>query len=654
MSGRFHSSRTGHDLRLWPVLLLLLAVVVAPTACLLWFMSRAIENERLAVRQTLEQAYRRDLVGVQTQLQNYWQQQSVALEEMASADPPASGFARVVRSELADAVILYDDRGEVTYPNVPSRQPGLDRDLPAEWDQAVRLEYAEHDPLSAAVAYEQIAQSVEDPEVAARALQAQARCLVQSGQTDAAIDLIATSLNQPQYQTAVDPQGRLIVPNAQLMALQRIADPEQAVFRQIAGDLKQRLGDYSDAELTAAQRRFLLHELSILLPGQTTSTMLRAEDMAASFVAAHPSPRRDVGLHASQLPDVWQLASADRRAVALFRTQTVITHGSRLLAEADLPPEVVVRLLPPNEAPVPADLLFSLPAGKSQPGWQLTLSLTNGDSADLTAKGRIAVYLWTGLLVIVGMGILAGWIAQVFRRQVHVARLKNDLVATVSHELKTPLASIRLLVDTLLDLDTPDPVREREYLQMISKENSRLSRLIDNFLTFSRMERNKHAFEFAPTSPQSVVESAVQAMGERLESPACDFRLDLSRDLPMIHADPDALTTALINLLDNAWKYTPEQKQIALKVTENGRFVDFAVSDNGIGISRAALKKVFQRFYQVDRRLSRTTGGCGLGLSIVKYIAEGHGGMIQVHSRPGTGSTFVLRVPTDAGVRQDA
>jgi signal transduction histidine kinase len=189
---------------------------------------------------------------------------------------------------------------------------------------------------------------------------------------------------------------------------------------------------------------------------------------------------------------------------------------------------------------------------------------------------------------------------------------------------------------------------------MISKENSRLSRLIDNFLTFSRMERNRHAFAFTATPPQAIVQAAVQAMGERLEPSACDFRVDLSPDLPKIQADPDTLTTALINLLDNAWKYTPDQKQIVLQVKADGGFVDFAVTDNGIGMSRAAVKKIFQRFYQVDRRLSRSTGGCGLGLSIVKYIAEGHGGTIQVSSRPGNGSTFVLRVPTDAGARQDA
>jgi signal transduction histidine kinase len=177
--------------------------------------------------------------------------------------------------------------------------------------------------------------------------------------------------------------------------------------------------------------------------------------------------------------------------------------------------------------------------------------------------------------------------------------------------------------------------------------------LIDNFLTFSRMERNKHAFEFTETSPQAIVQAAVQAMGERLEPPACEFRLELSPDLPKIHADPDTLTTALINLLDNAWKYTPDRKQITLKVTANNGLVDFAVTDNGVGISRTATKKIFQRFYQVDRRLSRSTGGCGLGLSIVKYIADGHEGTIQVDSRPGSGSTFVLRVPTDARARQD-
>ncbi len=121
------------------------------------------------------------------------------------------------------------------------------------------------------------------------------------------------------------------------------------------------------------------------------------------------------------------------------------------------------------------------------PNWQLALTWPEGSPAEAAANQRITIYLWTGILVIAAISVLAVLMAQVFRIQMRSARLKNDLLATVSHELKTPLSSIRLLVDTLLDDQSPDSHKTREYLHLIAKENLRLSRLIDNFLAFSRM-----------------------------------------------------------------------------------------------------------------------------------------------------------------------
>jgi signal transduction histidine kinase len=350
-------------------------------------------------------------------------------------------------------------------------------------------------------------------------------------------------------------------------------------------------------------------------------------------------------MHPSQLPDVWQLAAPGRRVVALYRTETVRKQSSRVLTQAGLSPEVTVQLLPPDATSSAKDVLLSLPAGEYQPGWQLRLLSAGGTSADSAIDGRVTIYVWTGVLVILGMSILAGLIAQVFRHQLRVARLKNDLVATVSHELKTPLSSIRLLVDTLLDEPSVNPGKTREYLQLIAKENLRLSRLIDNFLAFSRMERNKLAFRFAVTQPKVVINGAVEAMRERLEPPGCHFELQLDEDLPTITGDADALVTAILNLLDNAVKYTGDDKRIALRAYREDHSVCIAVTDNGIGLARTAAKKVFQRFYQVDRRLTRSAGGCGLGLSIVQYIVDAHGGTIKVSSRPGQGSTFTIKLP---------
>jgi signal transduction histidine kinase len=288
------------------------------------------------------------------------------------------------------------------------------------------------------------------------------------------------------------------------------------------------------------------------------------------------------------------------------------------------------------------------------PGWQISFTLLDTGPLDEAARRRRAAYVWLGCAVVAGLamaGLLAG---QYFRRQMRLNRLKTDLLSAVSHELRTPLASMRLLVDTLLLDKNPDAVKTREYLFLIAGENVRLTRLVENFLTFSRIERNRQRFDLVETSPSAIVDSALAAMGERLHAPGCQFEVDLSPGLPAIYADQDALTTVLLNLLDNAWKYTPAGKRIRLRAYREDARLAFAVEDNGIGIAPRERKRIFRRFYRVDRRLARETGGCGLGLSIVEFIVRAHGGEVTVESRLGAGSTFRVWLPCRPAAKEAA
>jgi signal transduction histidine kinase len=141
-------------------------------------------------------------------------------------------------------------------------------------------------------------------------------------------------------------------------------------------------------------------------------------------------------------------------------------------------------------------------------------------------------------------------------------------------------------------------------------------------------------------------------MRERLQGSGCRLDVDVSPDLPSVHADADALVTVLLNLLDNACKYAGAGKHIALCVYRKDGNVAFAVEDNGIGITPREQKRIFRRFYQVDRRLARDSGGCGLGLSIVEFIVRAHGGAVNVTSKPGEGSTFTVLLPMKSDARQ--
>jgi signal transduction histidine kinase len=273
--------------------------------------------------------------------------------------------------------------------------------------------------------------------------------------------------------------------------------------------------------------------------------------------------------------------------------------------------------------------------------------LEGPDPFAAAAAQRNAIYLWTAGAGILMVTLLAMVVAGYLRRQVRLTRLKNDFVATVSHELKTPLASMRLLVDTVLEGRTRDAAQVREYLQLIARENERLTRLIDNFLTFSRMERNKRAFEFRRVEVADIIEVACAAVADRFNSPHRRIERAVPSDLPAVYGDRDALITVLVNLLDNAWKYSGDEKLVRLSARADGDAVQLEVADNGIGMTRRTQRRIFDRFYQADASLSRQAGGCGLGLAIVKFILDAHGAAIDVTSQPGQGSTFTLRLPLD-------
>jgi signal transduction histidine kinase len=172
-----------------------------------------------------------------------------------------------------------------------------------------------------------------------------------------------------------------------------------------------------------------------------------------------------------------------------------------------------------------------------------------------------------------------------------------------------------------------------------------LSRLVENFLTFASVDRGGLRLVFGPVDPCAIVRAAVDSVGPRVPDPDA-LRVDVPADLPRLVADSDALRGALVNLIDNALKYTSGDTRIVVRAQADGAdHVRFEVSDNGIGISTREQRRIFRRFHRVDDRLSRQTSGVGLGLSIVEAIAHAHGGSVSVKSAPGAGSTFALRLP---------
>ncbi len=275
----------------------------------------------------------------------------------------------------------------------------------------------------------------------------------------------------------------------------------------------------------------------------------------------------------------------------------------------------------------------------------LQLKMVDPVTVEDISQEKSHLYVIVGVIVL-ALSIVSGMAVVVsFRRQESVSRLKDDLVATVTHELKTPVSSIRLLVDTLLDEERRKKVDTSKYIELISRENQRLGALIDNFLSFSRMERAKGSFTLAPVNPAEVVQRAEEAFRERFVGQSYDLKSIVPEDLPFVLADTDAMVSALGNLLENAFKYGGSDKRILLSVKGSGAMVSFEVQDFGRGISAREQKKIFRKFYQVGEARGEHAGSVGLGLSIVDFIVSKHSGRIELESEPEKGSVFKLLIP---------
>jgi len=264
---------------------------------------------------------------------------------------------------------------------------------------------------------------------------------------------------------------------------------------------------------------------------------------------------------------------------------------------------------------------------------------------------RIAFMILGALSLLIGAGIIFAY--RNVSSELALAKLKSDFVSNVSHELRTPLALIRLYAETLELGRITTAGKHQQYYEIIRKESERLTSLINNILDFSRIEAGKKEYSFRETDVADLVRSTLESYRFEIEQNGFEFEQKIDNNLPPLRVDREAIARSLLNLVNNAVKYSAGVKYLGVHLYRRDGNVNLEVVDRGIGIPAKEQSKIFEKFYRVGDPLVHNTKGSGLGLSLVRHIVQAHGGQVAVESAPGHGSKFIIILPVqNPGVQQ--
>jgi len=348
-------------------------------------------------------------------------------------------------------------------------------------------------------------------------------------------------------------------------------------------------------------------------------------------------------------------ARAEPVLVAYSRDVDVLRRDILQTALAALESATIVAVLDQDGRPVysrgpleRAERVLSVSFRDDLPSWRVAVYAPPGASPRAAVRRQVMVFMgaFGVLLVVIAAGTVLTW--RLTRRETEMARLKSDFVANVSHDLKTPLSVIRMFGETLEMGRVSDDARRQEYFRVITREAERLSRLIDNVLDFSRIEGGRQRYDVTPTAVEPLVRDTLEAFAYPLGQQGFKVEVRVAPDLPEVPMDADAVGQALANLVDNAIKYSGDDRAVSVEARIEGADLALSVADRGIGVPKAEHARIFEKFYRVGRSDTQGRRGSGVGLALVRHVAEAHGGRVTVESAPDAGSRFTIRLPLRA------
>jgi signal transduction histidine kinase len=677
-------------------------LVLGPSLLLGYFSLRAVENERVASQQRLVADYQR-YVGFASRsvqqallaLESTWEvlvPRAVGweprLDELAESFDAARGQAFVHRAHLlhVSGARLYPM--DHASPAGTLEAPGSDdarlfRELMAAAETA---EFESKEPEVALQAYRRLLADLRTKRLRAIAQAGVARVHMRGREWDAAIaaseriirdfpserDLDNQSLRlhaKEQIARALEQQGELASAARALVETHAdvVAQSDEIaalqfdiITERIASRLQQLLprlpeADRAEVEDEYARVRsrpkkpisaaYFVHKLSrklvrAMLDGLAYSTRVR---YLSDTVEGRPFL-----LAYLYLPDASGTAVAGLAGLELDLQSLSEALFPRILQQLELSDGLDLVIVDESgrgvTSPMGRDALATSTLGVPFEFWSVAVRGPAPQRSAASIDFRTKVFLYVVLLLLLTIVAGAAVVIYGLRRQSRLSKLKTGFVSSVSHELRTPLTSIRMYTEMLQMAGDRTPRERAHYLGTIQRECDRLQRLVEAVLDFARMERGtrEYHFEFEEIGP--LVLSVAEDFRAQAEAEGFEYTVDVAPDLSEVRVDADAIRRVVLNLLSNAVKYSDEHRWIAVRVFRQGSEVAIQVQDRGIGIDADQLEKVFEDFYRVDSSL---VGGVGLGLTLVRSMAEAHGGRVNVESRRGGGSTFTVWLPLE-------
>lgn len=641
------------------------ATMLLPIGFLAFLALSSIRSEELSLDADLQVRGKEIANQIQDELKEIFNRfEEATRERLKRKESPLSNLGEL--SPYLSGAFRFDSDGRLA---APFHLPDDEREYtaPLGWQRAAlaarTLEERSHD--RAAAAWRAARQSSPHPRWIGESMLGEARNLLAAKRPEAARELLFDLVES--YANVRDPRGFRYGDLALLeIGRQRHEAGDHTMAAEILVDLVDRLlvSPWTigrDGEPTLAREALRLlegrYDADWIARSRTRLNELnaqlywaeRVQDEIELVSSRVPDGEvRYVGVRTEDSPGVWAIVGADGNTYAFsFSVKTLARElAERIDKRNALDRELIARMYRDNE-PLPASAISPRALGPWLPIVVVAVEPKDPEALAASKNRRRTVraaIVFTAIFVAAGG---AWWLARMIASEVENARQRADFAANVSHELRSPITQIRLKGEAL-QLGLVDPGDDMQaHFDAIVREAERLSRLVDNVLDFASIERGAKRYYMRPEDLGSAILTSVEAARSSFEQAGMEIELDIAPDLPTVHVDREAIGQVLTNLLSNALKYGAEGRWVRIRArVESGR-VELSVADRGIGIAPDDVGRIFDDFFRSTDPRVRRTKGTGIGLAIVRYIVEAHGGTITAESTLGRGTRFIIHLPLD-------